>query len=158
MSKNKIILLVCTGNSCRSVMAAGLLRELLKDKSDYEIMTAGVAALGGMRPTRETVQVMSEQNIDISGHLSKPLTDEMIDAADLILVMEGVHKEHILSRRPKAKEKVYLLSEFARIEREDKLVNPDIPDPIGKSIEFYRKVLNIITESIERTVKELEEQ
>ena len=52
----------------------------------------------------------------------------------------------------------HLLSEFGRVEKEDKLVNPDIPDPIGKSLEFYRKVFNIIKESVVRTVQILEKQ
>lgn len=158
MSKAKTILLVCTGNSCRSVMAAGLLKVLLKGKGDYKIMTAGIAAIKGMGATNETIQAMSEQNIDVSGHRSSPLSDEMIGEADLILVMETRQKENILGRRPEAKDKVYLLSEFGRQELEDKLVDPNIPDPIGKSIEFYRHVFGMIKEGIVRTVKTLEER
>ncbi len=157
MSKPKTVLLVCTGNSCRSVMAAGLLKVLLSGKGDYKIMTAGVAAIKGMPPTYEAIQVMSEQDIDVSDHRSSPLSDEMIAETDLILVMETRHKENILRRNPEAKGKVHLLSEFGRIEREDKLVEPNIPDPIGKSIEFYRKVLDMIKESIARVAKKLEE-
>lgn len=146
MSKAKTILLVCTGNSCRSVMAAGSLKATLKDKGDYKIMTAGIAAIKGMGATNEAIGVMSEQNIDISGHLSSPLSDEMIGEADLILVMETRHKENILGRRPEAKDKVHLLSEFG-----------DIPDPIGKSIEFYRKVFDMIKEGVLQVAKKLEE-
>jgi protein-tyrosine-phosphatase len=145
MSKIKTILSVCTGNSCRSVMAAGLLEDLLKGKGDYKIINAGTAAIKGMPATSEAIQVMSEQNIDVSGHRSSPLSDEMIKQADLILVMERRHKENILSRSPQAKDKVVLLSELG-----------DIPDPIGKSIEFYRKVLGMIKEGVLRIVKELE--
>ncbi len=146
MSKVKTVLLVCTGNSCRSVMAAGLLEKLLKGKGDYKIMTAGIAAIKGMGATNEAIQVMSEQNIDISDHRSSPLSDEMVGEADLILVMERRHKENILMRRLDARSKVHLLSEFG-----------DIPDPIGKSIEFYRKVFGMIKESIVRVAKKLEE-
>lgn len=158
MSRVKTILLVCTGNSCRSVMAAGLLEKLLKGKGDYKIITAGTAAIKGMRPTTEAIQVMSEQNINVSAHISQPLSDEIIAEADLILVMEKRHKENILSRLPQAKDKVHLLSEFGRQELEDKLVDPDIPDPIGKPLEFYRKVFDMIREGIGRTVKKLEGQ
>ena len=57
MPEVKTILIVCTGNSCRSVMAAGLLKKFLK--GDYKIITAGVAAVDGMRATSAAIQVMS---------------------------------------------------------------------------------------------------
>ena len=155
MPEARTILLVCTGNSCRSVMPAGLLKEALKGKDDYEIITAGVAAVKGMRPTFEAIHAMFEHKIDVTNHRSMPITDEMFNKADLILVMEKRHKEDILRRIPQAAQKTYLLSEFGRIDKEDKLVDPDIPDPIGKSLEFYRKVFNIIKESVERTTTEL---
>ena len=157
MSRVKKIIIVCTGNSCRSVMAAGLLKKMLKRKDDYKIMTAGIAAVAGMLATKEAIQVMSEQDIDIREHRSSPLRDEIIHQADLILVMERKHMENILSRVSNAKDKVFLLNEFGRVKGEDKLVDPDIPDPIGKPLDFYRKVLEIIRESIMRTVRKLEE-
>jgi len=153
----KTILLVCTGNSCRSVMAWGLLKKMLKERGDYKIMTAGTRAFKGMPPTGETIQVMSEQEIDVSGHRTSPLSDEILREADLILVMERAHKENILERNPCLRNKVHLLNEFGRIGKEDKLVDPDIPDPIGKPLEFYRRVFGIIKESLTCTVKRLEQ-
>ena len=153
----KTVLLICTGNSCRSVMAGGLLRELLKDKGNYRVITAGTASFTAIPPTPEAIQLMSEQGINISGHRSSPLSNAVIDEADLILVMERRHKEIILARAPSAKDKVHLLSEFGRTEKENKLVDPDISDPIGKPLEFYRKTFDIIKESITRTAKKLEE-
>lgn len=158
MPKGKTILLVCTGNSCRSVMAGGLSEKLLKEKGNYKIMTAGTAAVKGMPPTPETIQVMADEDIDISGHRSSPLSDGMIQEADLILVMERAHKERVLNYYPEAKEKVHLLSEFGRIKKEDKLVDPDIADPIGRPLEFYRKVFAIIKEGIGHTVNKLQEE
>ncbi len=153
----KTILLVCTGNSCRSVMAWGLLKKMLKERSDYKIMTAGTRVVEGVRPTPEAIQVMAEQGIDVSGHLGRVLSDEMINEADLILVMERAHKESILMHRFDAKNKIHLLTEFGRIKKEDKLLNPDIPDPIGKPLQFYRRVFGIIKESLTSTVKRLEQ-
>lgn len=157
MSRIKTILLVCTGNSCRSVMAGGLLTKMLKGKGDYKIITAGTAALKGMRATAEAIQVMSDENIDVSKYTSQPLTDQMIEQADLILVMERRHKENILMRQPEARQKLHLLSEFGRVKNESKLVEPDVPDPIGKPLDFYRKVFAIIKEGIIRTVNKLTE-
>lgn len=139
-------------------MAAGLLRKLLKGKPDFKVLTAGTTAIKGVPATAEAIQVMSEQNIDVSTHRSLPLSDELIEQADLILVMETRHKESILARKPEAQTKVHLLTEFGRIKKEEKLVEPDIPDPIGKPLDFYRKAFNIIQEGIWRTVKKLEER
>ncbi|MFC1698823.1 low molecular weight protein arginine phosphatase [Candidatus Omnitrophota bacterium] len=158
MSKIKTILVVCTGNSCRSVMAEGLLQAALKDKGDYDIISAGVAAPQGMRPTAETVQVMSEQGLDISNHRSALLNNEMIEQADLILVMELRHKVTIANLAPAAEGKINLLAEFGRMEGEYRLVNPDIADPIGKPLNFYRQVFKIIQEAVERTTRKLAEQ
>ncbi len=157
MSSVKTILLVCTGNSCRSVMAAALLEKMLKGKGKYKINTAGTAAFKGTRATDEAIEVMSEEHIDVSKHLSQPLSNELVDAADLILVMERRHKEYILNHKPDARNKVHLLSEFGRPQEENKLVDPDIPDPIGRPLDFYRKVLGIIKEGVIRTIKKLEE-
>jgi protein-tyrosine-phosphatase len=157
VSRDKTILLVCTGNSCRSVMAGGLLKKLLKEKGSYKIITAGTRAFEGAQPTFETIELMFQEGIDMSTHRSSPLSDEMLKEADLILVMERRHREDILGRLPGLKDKVHLLSEFGRQESEDKLVDPDITDPIGMPLEFYRNVLGIIKESLARTVKKLEE-
>lgn len=152
------ILLVCTGNSCRSAMAAGALKELLHDKDHYQILTAGTGAIKGMRATSEAIEVAAEHNIDISQHCSTPLTDEMLEQSDIILVMAKHHREHILRRKSTSENKVYLLSEFGRMEPEKELVDPDIPDPIGQSLEFYRRVFDIIQEGLLRVVKKLEEE
>jgi len=139
-------------------MAWGLLKEMLKGKGDYKIITCGTGAITGARPTFETIQVMSEQDIDVSEHRSRLISNEMLSGADLVLVMEKRHREDILNRNPCVQNKVHLLSEFGRQESEDKLVEPDISDPIGRPLEFYRKVFDIIKEAALRTVKKLEGQ
>lgn len=157
MARIKTILIVCTGNSCRSVMAAGLLKRLLGAGDNYQIITAGTAGLSGLEPTRETVQVMSEQGIDVSGHRSQALTDEMLYKADLILVMSQRQREHILKRSPHTAHKVHLLAEYGLGEEQKQLVHPDIDDPIGRSLDFYRKIFKIIKENIIRSAEKIKE-
>lgn len=151
--RTKTILLVCTGNSCRSPMAKGYLTSLLKDRGDIEVISAGVAAMSGMYATHEAVKVMADAGVDISGHFARNLTDEMIKKADLILVMEKQHQEKILQRAPQAKGKVYLLKEFGQDNNSSQQEDLDIPDPIGKPLEFYQKCFTIIKEEIERIVR-----
>ena len=149
LAKTKTVLFVCTGNSCRSVMAKGLLEKLLKDRPGIEVLAAGIGAFPGMAPTNQTVELLKEEGVDMSEYRAQVLSDEMVKKSDLILVMEKRHELNILERIPQARNRLYLLKEFANIID----ASLDIADPIGKSMEFYREVFNIIKESIERVAK-----
>ena len=135
-------------------MAKGLLRKMLQDRKDILVVSAGVAALPGFRPTRETIEVMAKHGIDVSAHLTQRLTNQMVEEADLIFVMERIHKQEILNRVPSAKKKVFLLCEYA-----DTVPGPsveiEIPDPIAKPMDVYESCFCIIQEAVEKVVKKL---
>ena len=151
MENLRRLLVVCTGNSCRSVMAKGLLKKHLAGR-DVQVFSAGVSAVPGFRPTRETIEVMAKQGIDISGHLSQRLTEEMVHRANMILVMEKWHKEQILRLVPTAKSKVFFLREFSSNSSDEKF---EIPDPIAKPIEVYESCLGMIKECVEGLVSKV---
>lgn len=156
MNKIRSILFVCTGNSCRSIMAEGLMKKYLKalDKGTIEVQSAGVGAVGGFSPTEETIEVMKAEGVDISGYTSKRITPEMIKKSDLILVMEDAHKEIVTRLMPEGAKKVYLLKEFL-IDKADKNYpdNRNIPDPIGKPMDYYKLSFEVIKSQIERIAK-----
>ncbi len=156
MDNIKSILFVCTGNSCRSIMAEGLMKKYLKalGKDNIEVVSAGVGAIDGFPPTEETIETMKKEGVDVSGYRSKKITQEMIKSADLILVMEAPHKDIVARFVPGAAPKTYLLKEFL-VEKLDKNY-PDshnIPDPIGRPMDYYKLSFEIIKNQIERIAK-----
>ncbi len=155
MSKIRSVLFVCTGNTCRSVMAEGLLKKYLKDngRDDVTVQSAGLSALGGQAPTMETVMVAKADGVDVSGHKSQYLTGELIRSADLILTMEEYHKNRIAQWVPEASGKTFLLKEFGTASAAKNLSRLDIADPIGMPLEAYRESEKEIKAEIERIGK-----
>jgi protein-tyrosine-phosphatase len=155
MADIKSVLFVCTGNSCRSVMAEGLLKKLLKalGKTHIEVRSAGIGAVSGMGPTDETMEVMRREDIDVSGHSAKRLTEDMVKGSDLVLVMEEVHKNEILRRVPGAKAKTYLLKEFGLGKDAEKDELTGVPDPICRPMTAYEYSFNVIKSEIERIAR-----
>ncbi|MDP8216159.1 MAG: low molecular weight protein arginine phosphatase [Candidatus Kaelpia imicola] len=147
------VLFVCTGNSCRSPIAAALLKKMAQEKGlNIEIKSCGTAALLDMKATKEAIEVLKREDIRIFDHRSKPLNRELIDWAELILVMEGRHKRELLQHQSQAQRKVFLLTEFAEKGEQD------IIDPIAKPFEVYEGLLMdlkfYLTKVIERIKNE----
>lgn len=151
----KKILFVCTGNSCRSVMAEGLLKKMLqgKGRTDVQVSSAGTNTADGIRPTLETIETMRRVGVDVSGHCGRQVTEEMVKEADLVLCMENFHREQILSALPEVESKVRLLKGFGNAGRMDE----EIPDPIGRPIEMYARCLDDIQGGVEQLFQWLEQ-
>lgn len=135
------VLVVCTGNTCRSPMAEGWLNQRLKGKG-WTAESAGVAAWGGSPATAEAIEAMREIGIDISLHRSQRVTVEMMAAAAVVLAMTEGHRREIVRRFPDAKGKVFLVHSFGLGEAQD------VEDPVGLPMEAYQHTRDELVQAL----------
>ena len=153
-----IVLLVCTGNTCRSPMAEKLMQRRVAEQlgctiGELEergvmIFSAGISAMAGGRASPEAVKVLAQQGLDLSAHESQPLGDRLVRFADLILTMTRGHREAILAQWPDAEPRTKLLSRDGR----------DIADPIGGPFELYQACAQQIDIQVSKWAPDLDYQ
>lgn len=136
------VLFVCTGNSCRSVMAEYYLKKRLADLKvmDVEVASAGTAAPDGLQASSNAVEVLKEIGMDASGHKTKSATKKLLDGYDLIFGLTMGHVNDLLLKDPEAKDRICAISD------------EDVPDPVGMPRYEYRKVFDIIKAAVEKNV------
>src|SRR3954465_7777296 len=110
------VLIVCTGNICRSPMAQGLLAHALAAQPEplrsLQVISAGVAARTGEPVSENSVIALKKVGLDISGHISQPLTQEMLDEAAMILCMTESHRAMIRFQANPVPKNIFLFREF----------------------------------------------
>ncbi len=138
--------MVCTGNICRSPMAAGLLSHSLPAdlKARVEVTSAGTHALHGHQAHEHAVTAMARIGIDISGHRARQITREIARRTDLILVMETVQADIVKKLLGWGGSKPRMISEF-----DSKTPVNDIEDPYGAPLESYQNCIQILRPCID---------
>lgn len=153
------ILFVCTGNTCRSPMAASLFLKLLEAREkglsqEFQVLSAGIGARDGMKASREAIEAMKREEIDLESHVSQMVYPDLVRDADLILTMTEGHKQFLLDKFPEAEAKIFTIMEYAGREGE-------IYDPFGLGQEEYFRTADqlkeVLGEVIERLLAEREE-
>jgi len=149
------ILVVCTGNICRSPMAERMLQHFMPEhfKEIVTVSSAGTDALHGNQATAFAVQAMKQYGIDISDHRARRLNRSMVAEADLILAMEQYHLKIIRVMKLFAAGKTHLLNRF------DNSRKPcDVPDPMGGGLDLYTESAKLIHNCLEGFYVYLEER
>lgn len=147
------VLFVCTGNTCRSPMAEGLAKQLLAEVKGVEVdqleaagvrvRSAGVATGGGSPATPEAVEAMRQVGIDITGHRSTALTEDLLQDADAIYTMTAGHRNALLVLDPNAAGKTQRL-----------IPEQDVADPIGGPQALYVQTAEMIREGLKQRIAE----
>ena len=126
MKKEKKLIFVCSGNTCRSPLAKVLARDIFDRAglSQWLVDSAGTAALHGMSASGHALTAAHTLGLDLSMHQSKPITPELAQKADLILVMTRAHKDMLLGAWPALAGKIHTIKEFVG-------ESGDVADPFG---------------------------
>jgi protein-tyrosine phosphatase len=157
------ILVVCTGNVCRSPMAEGFLRAALDERLGRDappVTSAGTAGWAGSGAMQESVVAARERGVDISSHVAREIRSHMIEDADLVLCMAADHRESIVWAAPGLAAKTFTIKELVRLleaaapagslaervaaaaarRNSSGPADDDVRDPLGDAIDGYREV------------------
>jgi tRNA threonylcarbamoyl adenosine modification protein (Sua5/YciO/YrdC/YwlC family) len=146
-------LCVCTGNTCRSPMAEGLLRKYLAEKLDcevdqlggmgYKVASAGILNMEDAPASSESVVACAAKGVDIGSCTSQPLSRRLIAESDCIFAMERMHQARAVALSAEAADKCVLLADN------------DIPDPIGQRQSVYDKCADMIEDAVKKRIGDL---
>ena len=131
LSPPRGVLFICHGNICRSPYAAAWARLLLSAGTRVE--SAGFIGQGYLSPA-EAVAAAGERGVDLAPHRSQQVTPELLDASDLVVVMDGAQRERILGARPALAGRTVLLGDLDP----EPIARRAIYDPVFQSVEVFR--------------------
>jgi protein-tyrosine phosphatase len=149
----EVVLVVCSGNTCRSPMGAALARQLLAeqrglspselDAAGVRVLSAGTSAMEGAPATPEAVETMRRRGLDLSGHRSTPLTPAMLHEADAVFCMTASHRSAVIAMAPNVAGRVHAADPEA-----------DVQDPFGGDASDYERCAAQLRKGLERQLKE----
>jgi len=157
--KQEKILFVCSGNTCRSVIAQALFQKL-KDEIDLELNfqadSAGIHALVGTAPPPEAILLMARYGLDISTHRARQVDHQLINNSLFILAMTSQQKQFLQKHFPNAVCKIFLFRTFCY--PDNRLERKGVEDPYGKTLSFYENLSSQLEQDITNLIHHLREE
>ncbi len=147
------ILMVCTGNTCRSPMAVGLAQNMLAQRIGCRaselpargiVVTSAGTSGGGGGASPSAVSVMARRGVDLSGHVSSALTPELVRDADHVYTMTTFHRDAVLQMDPSASARVALVAG-----------DRDVADPLGGGESDYERCAKMLEEGLLARLQEV---
>jgi protein-tyrosine phosphatase len=152
------VLFVCSGNLCRSPMAAAYLRALAARRGLHELVvdSAGTLGIEGEPATLEAIQALAEIGVDLTAHRSRGLRAADLERADYVLAMTQEHLREMAAYAGAGRGQRLLLRTFEH-GRGLHAPAPDLEDPMGASLGFYRRQRDLIVTCVDQLLRHLED-
>lgn len=138
------ILVLCTGNICRSPVAQALMQQRFPDK---RVESAGLGALVGAGVDANAGSLAADAGLDLSGHVARQVDTAMLSKADLILVMSEGQRHAVAERHPPASGKTLLMTRW--------IGGEDVPDPYRKSRDAFEHVHRLLVDAADGWVDKM---
>jgi len=146
------IVIICTGNTCRSPMTEALLKKKLADKLgcpiadlNIRVQSAGIAAAQGSPAALQAVQAMHEQGLDLNDHESQQLHYQTARDADLLLTLSNSHRRAIIGEWPEFEDKTFTIDPDGG----------DVADPYGAPVDVYHACAERISGLLDQRLPEI---
>lgn len=149
--RHKYILFVCSGNTCRSPMAAAIFNHFAeRSQVGWLAVSAGMATESGLPVTPIAKEVLAEAGINLEDHRSRQLEERMIKEAEIVLTMTATQRDLLQIYYPKTAEKIYTVYEFIGS-------TDDVMDPFGGDKQIYRETAESLIFVMPKIVEKLKE-
>lgn len=146
-----LVLFVCTGNICRSPMAAALLRSYAEARGDaLQVESAGTWGVEGEPASPLAQRVISERGLSLDGHIARTVSRELLQSAAVLIVMTRSHRDALAAEFPETRPKLYMMSELSGMQY-------DIADPYGRPLAAYEACATNLEQLIQLGYERLQE-